>query len=154
WRGLVDKELAGAPFASLTSKVDGALTTEPLYVAGNPALAVGVPGLPPYGRGGVAARSAWTIRQEHDDPRLAVAAASIEEDLSRGAEALWLRAGSNAGVRILTVGDLAIVLDGVDLAKTSVCLEPEADALPVAAAFLALASHRGVAREALSGCFG
>ncbi|MBC7170955.1 MAG: methylmalonyl-CoA mutase, partial [Polyangiaceae bacterium] len=94
------------------------------------------------------------VRQEHDDPRLDVAAKAIGEDLSRGVDALWLRCGVHHGTRVLTAGDLAIVLEGVDLGAVSVCFEPESDALPVAAAVLALARHRGVPFEALRGSFG
>jgi methylmalonyl-CoA mutase len=83
-----------------------------------------------------------------------VCAKAIREDLERGVDALWLRCGSQHGVRILTAGDLALVLEGVDLSRVSVCLEPEADALPMGAALVAVARHRGVPLQALSGGFG
>src|SRR5690606_31382976 len=127
-----------------------ALELEPLYVRRDAVAeaAIGRPGHPPFVRGSEATREAWVIRQEHDDPRMEVCAKAIREDLERGVDALWLRCGSQHGVRILTAGDLALVLEGVDLSRISVCLEPEADALPMGAALVAVARHREVPLEA------
>src|SRR5690349_19887988 len=53
WRALVEKELKGAPFDVLVSKLEGGLPLEPLYhdAKGVPDARVGMPGLPPYLRG-------------------------------------------------------------------------------------------------------
>ncbi len=156
WRALVEKELKGAPFDVLVSKLEGGTTLAPLYhdAGALPDARAGMPGLPPFVRGGDPVRGAWVIRQEHDDPRMDVCAKHIRDDLDRGADAIWLRCGVHQGTRVLTAGDLAIALDGVDLGSASICLEPGADALPVAAALLAIARSRGVRFASLRGCFG
>ncbi len=156
WRALVEKELKGAPYEVLLSKLEGGLPLEPLYhqEGAVPDARVGMPGLPPFVRGTDAVRAAWVVRQEHDDPRMQVCARHVREDLARGVDALWLRCGVYHGTRVLTAGDLDMVLEGVDLGAVSICLEPEADALPVAAGLLAIARHRGVPYASLRGGFG
>lgn len=156
WRRVVEKELGGAPFEALASKLDGEIALEPLYheEGAVPDARVGVPGLPPFVRGGDATREAWVVRQEYDDPRMDVCARRIREDLEGGVDALWLRCGVHHGTRVLTAGDLSLVLEAVDLETVSICLEPEADALAMASALLAVARHRGVPYASLRGGFG
>ncbi|MEO0323964.1 MAG: methylmalonyl-CoA mutase family protein [Myxococcota bacterium] len=86
----------------------------------------------------------WQVCQEITDPRMEVAAAQAREDLRRGADALWLVAGLEHGCRMLTPGDLDLVLAGVDLDAVPLQLEPEADALGLAGALFAVAESRGV----------
>lgn len=159
WRTLVEKDLKGKPFEALRTTVDSSLKLEPLYTkaeAVDPAK-VGVPGTAPFVRGSHPlgkTEGGWIVRQEYEDPRMDVTRDAIAEDLERGGAGIWLRAGVDQGVRVLTAGDLGVVLEKVDLARTSVCLEPESDVLPIAAAFVALADSKGVARHALVGCYG
>jgi methylmalonyl-CoA mutase len=156
WRAVVEKELKGAPYDALLSRIEGELPVQPLYhdEGAIPDARSGFPGLPPYRRGAEAVRAEWVLRQEYDDPRMDVCAAHIREDLARGVDAIFLRCGVHHGTRVLTAGDLDMVLESVDLGTVSICLEPEADALPVAAAFLAVATHRGVPHATLRGGFG
>jgi len=159
WRALVEKDLKGKPFEALVTTVDANLRLEPLYTKSSAVdpERVGVPGVAPFVRGtGPLGKSegGWIIRQEYDDPRMDVARDAIADDLAKGSHAVWVRLGIDHGVRVLTAGDLGVVFDAVDLAKTSVCLEPESDVLSIASAFVALADSKGVARHALVGCFG
>ena len=94
------------------------------------------------GRGG----ERWRICQEIADPRMDVAATLVREDLARGVDAIWLVGGLEHGCRILTPGDLALVLADVDLDRVSVQLEPEADVLGLSAALFAVAEARGAGR--------
>lgn len=159
WRAAIEKDLKGKPFASLVSTIDAGLRLEPLYsrdVAVDPTR-VGVPGQAPYVRGTSplgTSQAGWMVRQEYDDPRMEVARDAIRADLARGVDGVWIRIGIEQGVRVLTAGDVQVVLDGVDLSRTSVCFEPESDVLGVAASFVAVADARGVSRGALVGCFG
>ncbi len=156
WRAKVETDLGRASFESLQSGLPGGLRLEPLYTAGESPdeAAVGFPGLPPFVRGRSASDGGWKITQEYDDPRMDVCGAAIAADLARGAEGVWLRAGTEHGTRLLTAGDLDVVLKGVDLAETPVFLEPRSDVLSVGASFIALARARGVDLKKLSGGFG
>jgi methylmalonyl-CoA mutase len=159
WRGKAEKDLKGVPLDKLVARTPEGLDIEPLYTRGDaiPPDARGFPGLPPFVRGRKAVERAargWSVCQEHDHPGVEASAAAINADLGRGATALWLRLGLSQGTRILTVGDLSHLLDGVDLAEVPVHLDAGPDALPVAAAFVAVAGGRGVAPDALRGSFG
>lgn len=159
WKALLAKDLKGKPFDVLVTKVDAGLELQPLYTKEQAAdeSKLGVPGVAPFVRGtsplGKSERG-WLIQQEYDDPRMEVARDAIAADLARGAHGAWIRVGVDQGVRILTAGDLDLVLRGVDLARHSVCLEPESDFLGVAASLVALADAKNIARGALVGSFG
>lgn len=159
WRALVEKDLKGKPYEVLVSSVDAGLRLEPLYTSEGKVdeARLGFPGVAPYVRGTSPlgkSQCGWIVRQEYDDPRMDVARDAIAADLTRGADGVWLRVGIDQGVRVLTAGDLGLILEHVDLARTSVCLEPESDVLGVSAALVAVADARGVARSALVGAFG
>lgn len=159
WRKLVEKDLKGKPFDVLLSRLEGGITIEPVYseqdLVGDDES--GFPGVAPYVRGtDVATRTSrgWAVCPEHDDPRMDVVRDAIREDLERGADAVWLRLGVDHATRIQTAGDLARVLDAVDLSKIPVWIEAEADVIPMASALIALADSVGVGRDALRGGFG
>jgi methylmalonyl-CoA mutase len=144
WRAKVEADLRGTSVDSLRTPLSAQTTLEPLYVEAAGALPSDVP----------LRRGAWRVQPEHDDPRMEITAAAIADDLARGAEAIWLVAGLDHGTRVLTAGDLDVVLRTVDLAKVRVQLEPEADALPVALSLVAVAEGRGVDPNAIRGGFG
>jgi methylmalonyl-CoA mutase len=155
WIAKVEADLKGASRESLRSETRGGIPIEPLYVAsdleGLPP--TGLPGFFPFVRGTTPV-GGWKVRQEYDDPRPEVCREHIRRDLERGVEGLWLRLGPRQGCRVLTVDDLAVVLDAVDLAQTSVWLDAGADAMAVAAGLIALAERRRVGAAKLHGCFG
>lgn len=87
WRAQVEAELQGAPFEkSLVYKTAEGLSVEPLYTA----LTVdpGLPGAAPFTRGASAASPPFAVCARHDHADRA----AIEDDLSGGADALWLSA--------------------------------------------------------------
>jgi methylmalonyl-CoA mutase len=156
WRALLEKDLKGASFESLRGTTESGLPLEPLYTKENvvdPAR-VGVPGLPPFTRGAEAGRRGWVIRQEYDDPRADVVRSQIADDMGRGVEAVLLRLGLDAGLRVLTAGDLAHVLGDLDPRATDVWLSPGEDALGIAAAYVAFARTRGAEASELRVSFG
>lgn len=156
WRARLEKDLRGASYDSLRSVTEGGLTLEPLYTredAIDPGR-VGVPGFPPFTRGARATGRGWIVRQEYDHPRVAVARRRLEADLARGVDAIFLRAGLDEGTRVLTAGDLAHVLEAVDVESLDVWLSAGEGCLAVAGAYLAVAADRGAERDRLRVSFG
>ncbi|NOY93697.1 MAG: hypothetical protein GXP55_21135 [Deltaproteobacteria bacterium] len=142
WRVQVEAELRGASFSSLYSQSLAGLTIDPLYVASDEAGA------------SIAAPAPWRVMAEVSGPDPALAAARARAACDQGAEDLWIEAGPDHGVHLLSAGDLALVLEGVDLARVGVCLEPKGNAFALTAALLAVADARGVSRDALRGGLG
>jgi methylmalonyl-CoA mutase len=155
WIAKVEADLKGQPFAKLRSTIAGGLVREPLYTAEDvtDVQPAGLPGLYPFVRG-ASPVGGWKLQQVYDDPRPRVCKEQIRRDLERGAEGLWLRLGPRRGCRVLTIAELDDLLGAVDLARSPVGLDGGADALAVAAGFLAVARRRDVAHEALSGSLG
>lgn len=154
WRELVAGVLRKAGREELPDPVEDALRVPvatgvdvaPLYTAddaGDLPAAVGVPGLPPFVRGGRVAGAlaeggtpaAWDIRQRHAHPDVATTKDAIAADLENGVTSLWLVLGDGA----IPVGALSDVLSDVllDLAPVAVTGGPAA-----AEAFLALVDGR------------
>lgn len=154
WEALIAKDLRGASVSSLRRKTEGGLPLEPLYTAENTRGEAGLPGLPPYTRGGEAARRGWTIRQEYADPRPEVIREQIAADLERGVEGLFIELGQARGVRLLSPADLGAALEGVALKAQDIWYSPGSDFFGVGAALFALARSKGVELSALSGSLG
>ncbi|MEM8606667.1 MAG: methylmalonyl-CoA mutase family protein [Myxococcota bacterium] len=154
WIAKVEADLKGASFDSLRHKTLEGMTIEPLYTrADAPSADGGMPGLYPFLRGS-SPLSGWRIRQEYDHPEVETCAAMIKKDLERGVEALHLALGPRSGCRTATVDRLDSLLESVDLAATSIHLDPGFDAVAVAAGLFALAERRGVGVDSLEGCLG
>jgi methylmalonyl-CoA mutase len=156
WRTLVDGVLKGRRFDDVlvTSLYDG-IDVQPLYTA--PTTdgsdtdgsddALGLPGGPPFLRGGVAVRAAWDVRQHHDVAAgaSADANAAVLNDLERGATSIWLRAEAD---------QLPAVLEGVYLDLAPVVLDAGPAFAAAARALISLWQARGVAPSAALGGFG
>jgi len=155
WIAKVESDLKGAAIESLRTKLPGGLVLEPLYVPDDApkSRGTGLPGLFPFVRG-ASPTGGWTIRQLYDDPRREVCARLIRTDLERGVEALYLRLGPRHGCRLQTIDDLDELLASVDLASTSLWLDPELDAMAVAAGLFAVAERREVGAMGVHGCLG
>jgi methylmalonyl-CoA mutase len=178
WRRQVEKELKGTDFdkALISTLIEG-IAIRPLYTAhdwpqaGDPS---GFPGFPPFTRGAdpISTADGWQHCQRCDHPDPAAANQALLADLAGGTNAVWLqldraaRRGADVatpaaealigdgGVAAYGAGNLARVLDGVDLDAIAVTLDAGANALPAAAALLALLRERGAdaARARLHFC--
>jgi methylmalonyl-CoA mutase len=148
WRELVAGVLRKAGREDLPDPVEDALrvpvatgvSVAPLYTAedaGDLPTAVGVPGIPPFVRGGRpavgpagsaavsaaggtegGASGSWDVRQRHAHPDVALTREAIAADLENGVTSLWLELGEGA----IPVDALGEVLSDVylDLAPVSV----------------------------------
>ncbi|WP_337998236.1 methylmalonyl-CoA mutase family protein [Oleispirillum naphthae] len=178
WRKIVEeKELKGAPFdKKMVTKTPEGIGIRPLYVAenwpweGDPS---GFPGFFPYTRGTqaiVRAKNGWDKRQEFKEPEPKAANREIRHDLARGVTSAALRLdraarggldpakapGANGadGVMAHDAAALAAALEGVDLARVAVQIEPGAAFLPAAMAFSGLLAKQEVDAAAARGNFG
>jgi len=160
WRKTVEAELKGVPFdKKLISKTFDGVTLQPLYtradLSGVPDLA-SRPGEAPFLRGvrplGFKDRQ-WEVAQTITISSAPQFSSALVADLMHGQNSVVLNPASpaHAGVAISTLADLATALAGVDLAAVPVHLNPDAEALPLAALYLTLARERGVAWEKLTG---
>ncbi|RCV57283.1 methylmalonyl-CoA mutase family protein [Marinitenerispora sediminis] len=141
-----------APELRLAHTTYDGITVRPLYVPGDD-LDSGVPGLPPFTRGGRPEGSVvhgWDVRQRHAHPDPAVSRRAVLADLENGVTSLWLVAGP-AGV---PADALADVLADVHLDLAPVFLEAGAGYATAADALLAAYAERGVAPSAVRGGLG
>ncbi|MFC8987936.1 methylmalonyl-CoA mutase family protein [Streptomyces sp. NPDC057115] len=135
---------------ALSTLLEDGLRVRPLYTRRDAAPDPGLPGFPPFVRGGRAEGSrvgGWDVRQRHTvaDP------ASVLADLENGVTSLWLAVGEPSG---LPLGALGHALDGVLLDLAPVVLEAGSAFEPTARELLALHEERGVAADAVRGNLG
>ncbi|WP_354644027.1 methylmalonyl-CoA mutase small subunit [Kitasatospora camelliae] len=138
---------------ALSTQLQDGLRARPLYTAEDAPADAGLPGFPPYVRGGRpqgAAESGWDVRQLHADPDPRRANEAVLADLENGGSSLWLRLGA-AG---LPVAALPEALTGVYLDLAAVVLDAGAEFRPAAERLFALLAERGVSAEAASGNLG
>ncbi|WP_405609553.1 methylmalonyl-CoA mutase family protein [Streptomyces sp. NBC_00076] len=144
------KEVSGeAAEDALSTALEDGLRTRPLYTANHVTPEPGLPGFPPFVRGGRAEGSitgGWDVRQRH-----AVASGDVVlGDLENGVTSLWLVVGAGG----LPLGSLGRVLDGVLLDLAPVVLDAGSDLDSAARELLGLYEERGVARHAARGNLG
>ncbi len=175
WQALAEKELRGAPLASLTRPSAEGIDIKPLYTADdldNIAHLNSLPGLAPFARGPRAtmyANRPWTIRQyagfstaEESNRfyRANLAAGqkglSVAFDLAthRGYDSDHPRVAGDvgkAGVAIDSVEDMKILFDGIPLDQMSVSMTMNGAVLPVLAGYIVAGEEQGVAPASLSG---
>src|SRR4051812_32331084 len=128
-----DAEL-GAGVDKLVRRTPEGILVAPLYTRADVAdlPPVGVPGRPPYVRGGTTdgpAPDGWDVRQRHEGPDVREA---ILADLENGVTSIWLATGDGA--------ELAGVLDGVLLDLAPVALDTGGADTGAAAAYLDMAA--------------
>lgn len=164
WRRRVEQGLAGRPFdEALTQHSLEGIELEPLFTerpAGSP------PGTA-VEQGAAAAFGRWRIGQEVAQPWVLDAARAMDADQRDGVELYWLRCGSPAA-RTRRELETATACDGVHLSDvhdaeelvetlavdTCFVLEAGADALALAATWVAAARGLGFEPESLLGSFG
>src|SRR3954470_453766 len=147
WRSMVAAVLtksgvepaAGNPEEALAHLTYDGLRIAPLYTAadlpdGTGIEAAGLPGQPPFVRGGTAERAGWDVRQQVIEPDPAAANRAVLAELAGGASSIWLRVGTGG----VPVGSLATVLDGVRLELAPVALDAGTDGKATEAAATAL----------------
>ncbi|RLU80452.1 methylmalonyl-CoA mutase small subunit [Streptomyces griseocarneus] len=150
--GTTDVSGSAAEDALATRLQDG-LTTRPLHTADDTGAEPGLPGFPPYVRGGRAegtAVSGWDVRQRHAHPDPRRTNEAVLADLENGVTSLWL----GVGVHGLPAGGLATALDGVYLDLAPVVLDAGADTEAAARELLRLYDERDVPRTAAAGSLG
>lgn len=140
WRALAEAALKGASWDRLVSRTADGVPIQPLYretdapTAADPA---GAPGVAPFVRGGHAMRDAflpWHIRQSVETPDPKAAHAEVIADLERGVSSIELvvdPAGAN-GVKIASLTDLRVALDGVLVDLAPIALDAGAAGLTTA----------------------
>ena len=168
WLKLVERDLQGVPFDKKLVKRVAGIEIQPLYTRdGAVDDGAGLPGSAPFTRGADAlamAEAGWDVRFELAYGDLREGARSIADNLAGGASSIALvldraaRAGTSEhgieGVAVENLSEFDALLAHVPLAEVPVTLDAGASALPAAAGLIALARHRKVPLEALSGSYG
>ena len=110
-----------------------------------------MPGRLPFTRGStVDGARGWDVRQRHADPDADSTRAAIQEDLANGVASVWL-VGGDGGI---AVGDLATVLDGVDLGRVPIALDAGAQTAEAIAELDRLVRGAAVPLHDMRGSFG
>jgi len=130
-----DAEL-GAGVDKLVRRTPEGIPVAPLYTQADVAdlPPVGVPGRPPYVRGGTTdgpAPDGWDVRQRHEGPDVRSIRDAVLADLENGVSSIWLATGDGA--------ELGSVLEGVLLDLAPVALDTGGADTGAAAAYLDLA---------------
>jgi methylmalonyl-CoA mutase len=149
WRKLVDQVLKGAPFErALVGRTYDGLTIEPLQEGARDAR-------PIAGRAG---GRGWQVLQRVDHPDPAAANLEARHDCENGATGLALVFAGSIGAYDYGIdardGAIARVLDGIDLDRTAIELDPGPHAEMVARAMLSLLRKRAIAPSAADIRFG
>jgi methylmalonyl-CoA mutase len=125
----------------------------PLYTAEDTAPPAGLPGLPPFTRGGRpdgTTACGWDVRARHDDADPATVNERVLVDLEHGVGSLWLVVGPSG----LPVDGLGAALDGVLLDLAPITLDAGADHEAAADALLAVHTERAVPATEVGGNLG
>lgn len=178
WRDEVDRLLKGAPFAKkmFTRTLEG-LEIGPMYTAADVGAlpwAEHLPGQPPYVRGHWPRSSftgRWLVAQELAYPTVEEFNQALREDLERGLDIACLRLDSAGflgldpdqadphlvgqdGTSLASLAELETALQGVDLARIPLCMQPGSSALPMAAMLVAMLRRQDVDLKELKGGLG
>jgi methylmalonyl-CoA mutase len=145
------KDLSGPEAEqALSTALDDGLTVRPLYDAGTAAPDPGLPGFPPYVRGGRPV-GGWDIRQWHRSPAPERTNEAVLADLEGGVTSVWLSLDAEGG---LPVAGMERALAGVHLDLAPIVLDAGARTPAAARELLRLYETQGVAPEAARGNLG
>lgn len=151
--GAIPEEYAGSPESLLATRTYDGVTIQPLYTGQTDTPEAGLPGLPPFVRGGRpegGVLTGWDVRQLHADPDPAATNAAALADLENGVSSLWLRAGAG-GVPVDALGE---ALHGVHIDLAPVVLDAGAEYAAAANALLELRAERSIPASELGGNLG
>lgn len=177
WMEVVNAQLGGKAFESLVTKTYEGIPIQPMYfqddLEGLPHVQ-GMPGLPPFLRGtselGPVVEG-WTVAQEILYPDPAQVNRALRWDLERGLGAVHLpldRAAcggvtpveardedvGQGGLSLCAAVDFSRALEGVELERVPILLQPGASGLAAAAMLVASHESRGGRVRALTGSVG
>jgi methylmalonyl-CoA mutase len=141
--GTLPEDFEGAPESLLNTRTYDGFEIKPLYTREDTVPPAGVPGLPPYVRGGKpegSVRTGWDVRALHADPDPVATNRAILTDLEGGVGSVWLRVGGDA----LPVDKLADALNEVYVDLAQVVLEPGEEYDRAAAEFAELITEREI----------
>ncbi|MDH6125431.1 methylmalonyl-CoA mutase small subunit [Kitasatospora sp. GP82] len=162
WRRLVEGVLrkSGAQDAAgvqaedaLATQLQDGLRVRPLYTAEDATGDPGLPGFPPFVRGGRpqgSAVSGWDVRQHHADPDARRTNEAVLADLEHGVGSVWLTLGHTG----LAVDRLPDALQGVYLDLAAVVLDAGAEFAAAGERLLKLYQEREVPAGAAAGNLG
>jgi methylmalonyl-CoA mutase len=155
WQALVEKVLrrSGASPDSLVSQTYDGFPIQPLYTADDALGDTGVPGLPPFTRGGRpdgAVATGWDVRQRHAHPDPATTRKALLADLENGVTSLWLVVGPSG----IPVDALEDVLADVYLDLAPVTLDAGRDTATAARTLLAIHEDKGIQASEVRGNLG
>lgn len=152
WRSLVEKDLRGASFEkALVAESPEGIALAPLYT--DAPCDPGLPGAAPFTRGASAhpAPVALCVRVEAPASR---AGASLDEELSGGADALWIDAADRQALRAAREKGVGLVVESAP-DEASEVLREAGSSLRVLAVDPMLAAARGtLALDALAAALG
>ncbi|WP_369184632.1 methylmalonyl-CoA mutase family protein [Streptomyces sp. Y1] len=150
--GAQPEDGAAAEQALSTTLPDG-LRARPLYTAEDTAAEPGLPGFPPFVRGGRpqgSAATGWDVRQRHNDPDRARTNEAVLADLEHGVSSLWLELGGDG----LPVAALSEALTGVYLDLAAVTLDAGPEFADAAQRLFKLYEERAVSPASAAGNLG
>ncbi|WUH88860.1 methylmalonyl-CoA mutase subunit beta [Streptomyces sp. NBC_00433] len=144
------KDLSGPEAEqALSTALDDGLVVRPLYDSGTTAPDPGLPGFPPYVRGGRPV-GGWDVRQWHRARTAERANEAVLADLEGGATSVWLSLGAEG----LPPAGLERALEGVYLDLAPVVLDAGPQLRAAADGLLRLYDRQGVAPQAARGNLG
>jgi methylmalonyl-CoA mutase len=129
------------------------IVVRPLYTADDITPAAGMPGVPPFTRGGRpegGVSTGWDVRQRHAHPDPVVAKKAVLADVEHGVTSLWLAVG-DAGLPIEALPD---VLDEVYVELAPVVLDAGARFGEAADVLLQVHSDKAIAASEVGGNLG
>ncbi len=160
WQAVVADTLEGVSLRDLhRPSEDPRLPIAPIYFPEDaPAPEqVGWPGTPPFLRGphplGVGEHG-WHVVSRPTTPDASRAAEHVAEDLDAGATEVWLSLGPERGVRIATAGDVAVLLERIEVPEVILQFDAGPDAFVVMATVAEVLEGRGAPLHRLHGGWG
>jgi methylmalonyl-CoA mutase len=174
WKAEAEASLKGAPFdKKLLTRTPEGITLQPIYTAADAVAEAGYPGVFPFTRGArpVGYRAGgWDVAQNVPQGTPKEFNQAIRSDLERGQTSVTLsldrasRLGLDpdaaapgdvacCGLSLSSLEDMAKALDGVDLAKIPVHLNPGPAPLSLFAVWAAYTKKKGVSLSAIEGSY-